>query len=170
MIRTCFDTLCTHPGSFAPEAFGSPPFTVYTTVCVPTPKVAGLNTVAAAPFTVNDWPVMFASPGSPVTIRISGEDPGLFPFFRALAMAIGRLLLTSIGDGQPLAMGPLPGVEANGTRRIDSQDAAAIANEIALGGVPVIGVPKTIDNDLEHTDQTTGFDSAVAFATVCLSS
>ena len=29
-------------------------------------------------------------------------------------------------------------------------------------GLPVVGVPKTIDNDLEHTDRTFGFDSAVA--------
>lgn len=32
-------------------------------------------------------------------------------------------------------------------------------------GVPVIGVPKTIDNDLAHTDKTFGFESAVATAT-----
>jgi len=32
----------------------------------------------------------------------------------------------------------------------------------------VIGVPKTIDNDLEHTVITFGFDTAVSFATECL--
>ena len=32
-------------------------------------------------------------------------------------------------------------------------------------GVPVIGVPKTIDNDVNGTDYTFGFDSAVAVAT-----
>lgn len=32
-------------------------------------------------------------------------------------------------------------------------------------GVPVIGVPKTIDNDVDSTDFTFGFDSAVAIAT-----
>lgn len=32
-------------------------------------------------------------------------------------------------------------------------------------GVPVIGVPKTIDNDVNATDYTFGFDSAVAVAT-----
>ncbi|HXE73848.1 MAG TPA: ATP-dependent 6-phosphofructokinase [Candidatus Nitrosotenuis sp.] len=35
-------------------------------------------------------------------------------------------------------------------------------------GVRVVGVPKTIDNDLEGTVVTFGFDSAVAFATECL--
>jgi 6-phosphofructokinase 1 len=29
-------------------------------------------------------------------------------------------------------------------------------------GLPVVGVPKTIDNDLPHTERTFGFDSAVA--------
>lgn len=32
-------------------------------------------------------------------------------------------------------------------------------------GVPVVGVPKTIDNDVNATDYTFGFDSAVAVAT-----
>jgi 6-phosphofructokinase 1 len=32
----------------------------------------------------------------------------------------------------------------------------------------VVGVPKTIDNDLESTTTTFGFDSAVSFATECL--
>ncbi len=35
-------------------------------------------------------------------------------------------------------------------------------------GVPVVGVPKTIDNDLEATDSTFGFQSAVAVATDAL--
>lgn len=32
-------------------------------------------------------------------------------------------------------------------------------------GIPVVGVPKTIDNDLRSTDQTFGFDSAVSIVT-----
>jgi 6-phosphofructokinase 1 len=43
-----------------------------------------------------------------------------------------------------------------------------IAAALARKGVRVIGVPKTIDNDLEGTVQTFGFDTAVAFATECL--
>jgi len=35
-------------------------------------------------------------------------------------------------------------------------------------GLPVIGVPKTIDNDLEATDMTFGFDSAVECVASCL--
>jgi len=37
-----------------------------------------------------------------------------------------------------------------------------IAHRFEPLGLPVVGVPKTIDNDLFHTDRTFGFDSAVA--------
>lgn len=42
-----------------------------------------------------------------------------------------------------------------------------IAAALSRKGVRVIGVPKTIDNDLEGTVATFGFDTAVAFATDC---
>ena len=41
----------------------------------------------------------------------------------------------------------------------------AIAHEFHKRGVPVVGVPKTIDNDIEETTMTFGFDTAVSFAT-----
>ncbi|MEI9480018.1 MAG: ATP-dependent 6-phosphofructokinase [Deltaproteobacteria bacterium] len=41
----------------------------------------------------------------------------------------------------------------------------AIANRLYKDGIPIIGVPKTIDNDLRGTDITFGFDSAVCIAT-----
>ena len=44
----------------------------------------------------------------------------------------------------------------------------AIAYELSKKGVRVVGVPKTIDNDLDRTFMTFGFDSAVSFATECL--
>lgn len=43
-----------------------------------------------------------------------------------------------------------------------------IAHRFALKGMPVIGVPKTIDNDLEETNRTFGFDTAVSTATEAL--
>ncbi|MFM2419644.1 MAG: hypothetical protein RL385_4367, partial [Pseudomonadota bacterium] len=44
----------------------------------------------------------------------------------------------------------------------------AIAQRFAQQGLRVVGVPKTIDNDLEATVQTFGFDTAVQFATECI--
>jgi 6-phosphofructokinase 1 len=43
-----------------------------------------------------------------------------------------------------------------------------IANELHQKGLRVVGVPKTIDNDLDKTFTTFGFDTAVSFATECL--
>ena len=43
-----------------------------------------------------------------------------------------------------------------------------IANEFEKKGLRVIGVPKTIDNDLDKTVITFGFDTAVSFATECI--
>jgi 6-phosphofructokinase 1 len=44
----------------------------------------------------------------------------------------------------------------------------AIAQQLFEHGIPVVGVPKTIDNDLGATAFTFGFDSAVATATDAL--
>jgi ATP-dependent phosphofructokinase / diphosphate-dependent phosphofructokinase len=41
----------------------------------------------------------------------------------------------------------------------------SLAHQFALKGMPVIGVPKTIDNDLSATLSTFGFDTAVMTAT-----
>lgn len=41
----------------------------------------------------------------------------------------------------------------------------SIANRLFRDGVPIVGIPKTIDNDLRGTDITFGFDSAVSVAT-----
>jgi 6-phosphofructokinase 1 len=42
------------------------------------------------------------------------------------------------------------------------------ALKLAHHGIPCIGVPKTIDNDLMHTEITFGFSTAVEIATECL--
>jgi 6-phosphofructokinase 1 len=41
----------------------------------------------------------------------------------------------------------------------------AIAHRFARMGLPLVGVPKTIDNDIVETTNTFGFDTAVSFAT-----
>jgi ATP-dependent phosphofructokinase / diphosphate-dependent phosphofructokinase len=43
-----------------------------------------------------------------------------------------------------------------------------IAHQLHQAGLRVVGVPKTIDNDLEETTQTFGFDTAVSFAAECI--
>ncbi len=51
---------------------------------------------------------------------------------------------------------------------IGGDGSLAIANAFAKKGLRVIGVPKTIDNDLDETVVTFGFDTAVSFATECI--
>jgi 6-phosphofructokinase 1 len=43
-----------------------------------------------------------------------------------------------------------------------------IAQALHAHGLRVVGVPKTIDNDLDHTFFTFGFDTAVGFAADCI--
>src|ERR1700726_183242 len=49
---------------------------------------------------------------------------------------------------------------------IGGEDTLGVAAKLASEeNLPVVGVPKTIDNDLNGTDYTFGFDTAVAIAT-----
>jgi len=51
---------------------------------------------------------------------------------------------------------------------IGGDGSLAIAHDLWKKGVPVVGVPKTIDNDVVGTEATFGFDTAVATATDAL--
>lgn len=48
---------------------------------------------------------------------------------------------------------------------IGGDDTLSVANRLHGMGIRVIGIPKTIDNDLSCTDYTFGFDTAVAIVT-----
>ena len=51
---------------------------------------------------------------------------------------------------------------------IGGEDTLGVANKLFDQGVNVVGVPKTIDNDLSGTDFTFGFNTAVEIATEAL--
>jgi 6-phosphofructokinase 1 len=51
---------------------------------------------------------------------------------------------------------------------IGGDGSLVISDALEKKGMRVIGVPKTIDNDLDQTEVTFGFDTAVAFATEAL--
>jgi phosphofructokinase-like protein len=53
----------------------------------------------------------------------------------------------------------------DGLIAIGGEDTLGVANRLFGDGLPVIGVPKTIDNDLGATDVTFGFDTALQVAT-----
>ena len=48
---------------------------------------------------------------------------------------------------------------------IGGDDTLGVADRLGRPGLPVVGVPKTIDNDLSGTEVTFGFDTAVQIAT-----
>ncbi|OGW79267.1 MAG: pyrophosphate--fructose-6-phosphate 1-phosphotransferase [Omnitrophica bacterium GWA2_52_8] len=51
---------------------------------------------------------------------------------------------------------------------VGGEDTLGAANKLCQEGVPVIGVPKTIDNDLSATDYTFGYDTALNIAMECI--
>ena len=53
----------------------------------------------------------------------------------------------------------------DGLIAIGGEDTLGVALALFQRGVPVVGVPKTIDNDLNGTDYTFGFDTAINIAT-----
>ncbi len=55
-----------------------------------------------------------------------------------------------------------------GVVSIGGDGSLSIAQQMHEFGIPIVGVPKTIDNDLAATAMTFGFDSAVACATDAL--
>jgi 6-phosphofructokinase 1 len=118
------------------------------------------------------------------------EDGGLVPLTRERVRGIthlGGTILGTTNHGNPLrypfkaADGALTeidrtpellhefhkhGIDALIT--IGGDGSMEIANALAQKGMWVIGVPKTIDNDLDQTVITFGFDTARSFATECL--
>jgi phosphofructokinase-like protein len=59
----------------------------------------------------------------------------------------------------------LDSLHLDGLIAIGGEDTLGAAAKLYEGGVPIVGIPKTIDNDLGGTDRTFGFDTAVQVAT-----
>jgi len=51
---------------------------------------------------------------------------------------------------------------------VGGEDTLGVATKLVKEGLNVVGVPKTIDNDLSATDYTFGFDTALNIATECI--
>jgi phosphofructokinase-like protein len=67
-------------------------------------------------------------------------------------------------DGVELVAQNLQRHRLDGLIAIGGEDTLGAANRLSQAGINVIGVPKTIDNDLGSTDQTFGFDTALQVA------
>lgn len=88
----------------------------------------------------------------------------------------GRLAATvGVSDRQELDPDLLAGVQTTvnqlgieGLVCVGGDGSLAVAQQFHEYGIPVVGVPKTIDNDLSATAFTFGFDSAIESATNAL--
>jgi ATP-dependent phosphofructokinase / diphosphate-dependent phosphofructokinase len=68
-------------------------------------------------------------------------------------------------DGTTLVRETLRRRDVGALVAIGGEDTLGVALRLHRDGVPVVGVPKTIDNDLGGTDATIGFDTAVQIVT-----
>src|SRR6202021_473568 len=64
-------------------------------------------------------------------------------------------------DGERRVLERVSRLGIDGLVVIGGEDTLGVATKLAARGLPVVGVPKTIDNDLGSTDYTFGFDTAV---------
>jgi 6-phosphofructokinase 1 len=83
----------------------------------------------------------------------------------------GTILGTSRTNPYRMENGVHDALHTLRTERVDAlvviggEDTLGVANKLAGEGVAVVGVPKTIDNDLSATEVTFGFHTAVQIAT-----
>jgi phosphofructokinase-like protein len=110
-----------------------------------------------------------------------GRTRVLHPQDVAGILRIGGTILGTANQGNPFARAvPTSGGQSDYVSRvienfhllglnalivIGGDGTLALAHELSERGIPVVGVPKTIDNDLVGTVNTFGFDTAVNFAT-----
>jgi ATP-dependent phosphofructokinase / diphosphate-dependent phosphofructokinase len=69
------------------------------------------------------------------------------------------------GDGTAAVLAAMHARELDALIPIGGEDTLGVALRLHADGVPVVGVPKTIDNDLGGTDVTFGFQTAVQIVT-----
>ena len=68
-------------------------------------------------------------------------------------------------DGGEIVVDNMRRMKLDALVAIGGEDTLGVANKLASMSVPIVGVPKTIDNDLSGTDYTFGFDTAVNIVT-----
>ena len=88
----------------------------------------------------------------------------------------GIILYTSRTNPFKITNGPQTIIENMKKLKIDAliaiggEDTLSVAQKLSEMKAPVVGVPKTIDNDLSETDYSIGFDTAVSIATDAIDS
>jgi 6-phosphofructokinase 1 len=68
-------------------------------------------------------------------------------------------------DGPDIVIENMKRMKLDALIAIGGDDTLTVAHKLNEMGAPVVGVPKTIDNDINKTDYTFGFDTAVNIVT-----
>ena len=84
-------------------------------------------------------------------------NPYIYPVRKGNQLAFEDMSETTLKNVEKLNIDCLVCIGGDGT--LD------IAHRLSRDGIPIVGIPKTIDNDLRGTDIAFGFDSAVYIAT-----
>ncbi|MFG2294307.1 6-phosphofructokinase [Streptomyces sp. NPDC048603] len=79
-----------------------------------------------------------------------------------------RVQPAHLRDGVERARGHVADLGLDAVIPIGGEGTLKAANLLSEAGLPIVGVPKTIDNDIASTDRTFGFDTAVGVATEAL--
>lgn len=79
-----------------------------------------------------------------------------------------RTNIMKIDNGVETVRARMEQLGLEGLIAIGGDDTLGVANKLRKLGMSVIGVPKTIDNDLSCTDVTFGFDTATNIAMECI--
>lgn len=87
------------------------------------------------------------------------------PFNYPVCTAAGAI---EYRDASPILLENMRNLELHCMIAIGGDGTLSIAQNLCSQGAPMVGVPKTIDNDLAATDQTFGFVTAVHTATDAL--
>jgi len=119
-----------------------------------------LNPDELKPLTLKDVEGIYATGGT-----ILGSTNKGNPFSTPVENLAGEMQIVDISDK---IMNNFRRMGFDCHIAIGGDGSLEIAHRFSLKGMPVIGVPKTIDNDLEATDRTFGFDTAVSTATEAL--
>ena len=75
---------------------------------------------------------------------------------------------TGENNGEELAIKSFKDLGLDALIIIGGEDTLGVATKLTKAGLNIVGVPKTIDNDLGATDFTFGFDTAVNIVTECI--
>jgi 6-phosphofructokinase 1 len=110
---------------------------------------------------VDGWAGMVEGRGELLTVKAVSGITGL----GGTILGSSRTNPERVPDGMELVERAFRTLGLDALIAIGGDDTLSVAAKLAARGTPVVGVPKTMDNDLNGTDACIGFDTAVARVT-----